>query len=266
MSQDSNSVIYSKYADVLGENLANSCINISLLDSYVWFKNPKVASSTVDVTMQSIAMRNIPNKNVKVGPHATVEKSVHIKPYQIDPKRIDAMLVDDDMFKFTFVRNPYARLVSAYSDKIVGNRPNKTQILKHLDRDAKDLDAEVSFEDFVLSISNIVQKKDGESRLDRHWIPQVCTTGARWLTHDFVGKLENFKNDFQFVFDKLGLDIDDHYRYYAPHRNKKKVDFNDYLVDRETVALINKIYAEDFEKFGYEHASVGSGNATKQAA
>lgn len=229
----------------LGHGLVNSVMNISLLDNFVWVKNPKVASSTLDKTLQAVSARNL--GAVTHRPHSPIQHSVFIKPYQLAVPFIDEILNSDQYYRFTFVRDPYKRVFSAYIDKIVGNTKNKTQILRYSGEDTSDLTKEISFEQFVLALSEI-----DPTKMDRHWMPQNLITGAQYIDYAFIGKIEKFNSDIEKVFQSLQMEIDDYYSYYAPHKNSSGVHIEDYLADQATLDLINRIYETDFSLFDYE--------------
>lgn len=228
----------------LGANVFNSLVNISMADKFVWIKNPKVGSSSLDITLQSVAGRSL--KGLSTKPHSSIQDSVFVKPYQLPTRQIHNILTSDRYFKFTFARNPYKRLYSAYNDKIAGNKSNKVQILRYLGLDTSDIEQEVSFSEFVHALSEI-----DPLNMDRHWMPQWMLTSANVIEYDFIGKLESFDDDLRYVFSILKLDIDEYYKYYAPHRNKVGTSIEDHLDDQEVLDKINNIYGEDFKIFDY---------------
>jgi hypothetical protein len=96
-------------------------------DRYVWFKNPKAASSTLTNTLQAMETRD--SLFIRTAMHPEVESSIHVKPYQIPAAKLEKMLVGREFVRFAFVRNPFSRLVSGYLDKVMNNKPEKRQIL-----------------------------------------------------------------------------------------------------------------------------------------
>lgn len=229
----------------LGKNLANSLINISLVDNFIWVKNPKVASSTLDTTLQSVSSRKL--GSIAPKPHSQIENSVFVKPFQMSDTDLHSTLLSAAFYRFTFARNPYQRVFSAYVDKIAGDKPNKVQILKYAGLDTKDIAQKVTFEQYIDALADIKPNK-----MDRHWMPQSLLTCVKYLKYDFIGKIENFNEDLKVVFEHINLDIDDYYTYYAPHKNRKKASIKDHLSSQETLDKINLIYKDDFEAFDYD--------------
>lgn len=100
----------------------------------------------------------------------------------------------DGFYKFAFVRNPFARLVSGFHYRELG--------------------PEVSFADFV---RRTLDYTDTFPDFARHSMPQsdyVCDADGRLIV-DFVGKFETLAADFAHVAEQLGLPSRE-----LPHRNK----------------------------------------------
>lgn len=237
------------FHSVLGNRIFNDLVNISFKDRYVFFKNPKVASSSVGVTLARHEARTL--HEAQTAPHMAVENSVFVKPYQLPATMLTQIFKGDDFFRFTFVRNPYARLVSAYKDKIQNNAPEKMVVLRILAEKAGadtanlDIETDVSFEQFIESIIDCFPR-----RLDVHWKPQVVVTGARWLSHHFVGKFEALDQHLKKLELITGVPIAGNLVVHAPHKTDTKSTWRDMY----SAALAQKVanyYAADFKTFGY---------------
>lgn len=128
-------------------------------------------------------------------------------------------------FLFTFVRNPWARQVSAY-------------FFLHWTHAADPSHPEhVKFADFCRMKTMIHQYN-----CCRHHHPPPPPP----IPFDFVGRVEHLQNDFDTLCDKLGLR-----RMTVPHINTiKHADYREYYND-ETRKIIAEKYARDIELFGY---------------
>lgn len=223
---------------------ANQLINISMRDRYVFFKNNKVASSTVSATFNAVALRGLP-KAVPV-PHPSAEHSPHIKPYQLTATDLDAVLTSPSYRRFAFVRSPYDRLLSAYLDIILRGRPMKRNILNLLGMDPKDRSADISFDRFIGAVCDAP-----DSNLDPHWMPQMRTTFAHWVTHSFVGRLETFDSDLRDLFTHLDLPADRFLQVRAAHKTGAKSS-DSTLWTPALKAKAAARYSADFAHFGYD--------------
>ncbi len=118
--------------------------------------------------------------------------------YLGDKKRIKRL--NKNNFFFTFVRNPYARVLSAYTDKIKRNATSKyiyqfNGVLNKIS--GKDL----SFEEFVKITSKIPDRLT-----DYHLKSYGELIEGNGLKMDFIGKLEDFEKDWSFISNLLGFD------------------------------------------------------------
>ena len=68
------------------------------------------------------------------------------------------------------------------------------------------------------------------------------------LQMDFIGKLENINEDWNYISNKLKIPNAE-----LSHRNKTfKVNYNDYYND-ENRDLVSKLWKKDLEVFGYNY-------------
>lgn len=126
-------------------------------------------------------------------------------------------------YKFLFVRNPYARVLSAYVDKLFAPNPTfwkgvATTIIR-VQRQAfplrsrlhiqapfslKTCGSDLKFEEYVRAIVNRHRaKRDGSVDCHDAEFHSSCHTCD--IQYDFVGKMEHFLDDSVFLYKKLGL-------------------------------------------------------------
>jgi chondroitin 4-sulfotransferase 11 len=138
----------------------------------------------------------------------------------------------DICFSFSFVRNPYSRLVSAWKTKWVGkkfrNKPFKEFIIRFCLNEKK-------YDWFRWS--HVMPFTDPRAK--------IIKKGEQVV--DFIGKLENINEDFGFVKNKLGISHQQ-----LPHKNKSKHKHYTEYYDEETKSIVAEKYAKDIEYFGYE--------------
>lgn len=178
--------------------------------------------------------------------HPVVENSPFIKPYQLSRAQLVDILFGEDFFRFLFVRDPFRRAVSAWRDKINGNRQEKKQILKALKIGGSQLQTYVSFYDFLSAVRDVRDEKR-----DEHWATQTYLSCADVVPYGLVGRIESFDHDIKSVEKKLMLDLNDYYPAEAMKNaiSDKRPYTDDYC--EKTIDLVRQVYAEDFKRFDY---------------
>ena len=219
---------------------------ISSKKKFIYFKIYKCACTKImgslieDLTSQSLRESHIIH-GVKW--YKEIETDI-----QID-KNIESVLKDPAYFKFTFVRNPYDRLLSAWKSKI--DNPDKGPGKGDGNRQRRKINKKgerVSFEEFV---NLLYERRDGSSSFDKHWAPQHCLLLLGFIKYDFVGKIENFNEDFGFVLRKINAKPEIIEQISAKINQTPKTQLSDYYTD-DLKNKVYKIYKKDFELFGYE--------------
>lgn len=122
----------------------------------------------------------------------------------------------DSYFKFSFVRNPWGRLVSWYFFKHPG----------------------IPFQDWVHNLPN----SGGQERLQYDYIHKDGK-----LLVDMVGRFENLQEDFNLVCDSIGIP-----QQQLPHKNKTNHKHYTEYYDDETRQIVAEKFAKDIEYFGYK--------------
>jgi hypothetical protein len=147
----------------------------------------------------------------------------------------------ESFFKFTFVRNPWDRLLSAFLFLKEGGR-NKSDY-----RWAEEhLSPFKSFDDFVVEWINRRNINKGI-----HFKPQyefITIPQGLKLEVDFVGFFENVNNDYEYIQNKLRIGKK---LILENKTHGKRSDYRSYYSDR-MIEIVSDVYSEDIEFFGYD--------------
>ena len=133
-------------------------------------------------------------------------------------------------FSFTFVRNPFDRVVSEYKWNPKFNRLSFLEFLK--------TDAPYGF-----STENPCSKQPTWWQ-DRHEHAQIDFIDNHI---NFIGRFENLQEDFDIICDKIGIP---HQK--LPHKNKSKHKHYTEYYDDETREIVTKKYKKDIDYFNYK--------------
>lgn len=214
---------------------------LSFKHQYFYGESPKTGCSTIKkVLIQAELGRRIDFGNPEF---------IHFREFNpfLKIQQVGALqhyFKREDIFKFCFVRNPYIRLLSCYLDKIKRDKYQSQQIKTQLGwaADAKRI---VSFEEFV----DVVTGQAVED-MDQHWRVQYDQTYQSNIEYDFIGRFENFEQDFRFILGHLGIDPEAYFDVEVSHATQASENLEAYY----SPALAAKVYQKyqiDFEYFGY---------------
>ncbi|CAI5481554.1 unnamed protein product [Closterium sp. Yama58-4] len=163
-----------------------------------------------------------------------------------------------DFFKFTFVRNPFSRVLSAYSNKLViTDAPNnKTgpgsreywneQFFKYLRpqwEKVKGKDDLVSFPDFVKLVAKLMQNH--RWHMDRHIASQSDICFMDKIKYDFVGRFESLEEDAKYVVNRFGGDHLDIFNFGVNAHQTRADTKLAKKYDKETYELVKRVFARD---------------------
>jgi hypothetical protein len=148
----------------------------------------------------------------------------------------------DRLFKFTFVRNPWDRLASAFFFLKSGgmNEFDAAFAEEHL----------APYDDFEQFVCEWVD--ENSIQLFFHFRPQMhyLAVNQRLMKLDFIGRFERLADDFRTVCHRLGI---------APNlawtnRTPDRVNSYSSLYTRAMVKKVGQLYARDVKALGYSFA------------
>lgn len=207
------------YRGMISINSADDrgCVDMSM--GFFYNRIPKAANSTVMI-------------NLAKARFGTEIDSREAKRRFSTPSRLSKEEVErfDDLFKFTVVRNPYTRLLSAYLEKI--------------EKRAKLKGSDSSFRDFIFWL------KSGGLEKNAHWATMQSLLLIPADSFNFIGKMENLSNDLPFIFRHISPDFTMEFKSRSEHATNASDKLTNYY-SPDLIALTKDIYRNDFDIFQY---------------
>jgi hypothetical protein len=147
----------------------------------------------------------------------------------------------NSFYKFTFVRNPWDRTLSAYQFLKRGG-------MHHLDKKFCD-DVLAQYETFYDFVLNGLTLENANNWV--HFIPQYLYVYDENLNLkvDFIGRFEGFSHDFETVRNTIG--VGSALVHLNKTQDKKHINYREYYTP-EMIEVINQIYKEDIKLFNYQ--------------
>ena len=192
--------------------------------------------------------------------HGDLRKRLHER-YWENPHRIGYLrsMAGEDLdgfFKFSFVRNPWHRLVSAHKT-LMKRGPFGKQIIEQskyemglpVPRIYEIMKGDRSFEAFVNFIK--YKERNHTESVNGHWRTQVGVLeldSILKMKYDFIGRLENIQEDFPYVLNKLNLPEENLYKNNISPKYNWKEYYNTKLIDQ-----VGEYYTRDIEEFDFKY-------------
>ncbi len=150
----------------------------------------------------------------------------------------------DSYFKFTFVRNPWERVFSAYHYLKQGGMHEEDRAWAEAN-----LASSSNFDDFIkyqLRSESILQQV--------HFIPQyhfLCLPGIDQIWVDFLGFYENLQEDFLYVRSRISPQSKSKLLHENQTRLGKKLAYRDFYT-KTTRDIVAEVYERDIALFEYD--------------
>lgn len=222
----------------------NSHSYISLKNKYYFHSIGKAANSTVKhyLYTQELIGSGLKYKTV----HDRLNSPL-VSPYQLSDDLLSSVMSGDEYFRFTFVRNPFSRLLSCYLDRL---QDKKSAPYKEFMRYAQSLGIiqQPSFSDFI----NVICTQSDKEQ-NNHWRVQYSDAMCAAVEYDFIGKQENFALDMTKVWriifgaEKSEKDFQENK---SPSKTGSSEAIKSFWSD-DLIELVVQRYSQDFDYFNY---------------
>lgn len=163
----------------------------------------------------------------------------HRKPSSYSEKELQ------DSFKFTFTRNPWSRVVSAYSFLVQQGLNKDDELFGQFLKSLGDFDTFLKYlcEDIPVNYKN--SRGHNHVYIDE-WLHFQKQTTRIDRPMDFIGSIENLQNDFDYVCDQIK-----HPRVSLNQSNSSNHQSYKSYYNDQTKKLVAKKYKTDIDTFKY---------------
>ncbi len=240
-------------------------MRLSKKHQFIFFANPKTGSDSIRALLdpfsdvKSVTYREITDENPFYS---------HIRPVEVKAILDRWGWNYDEYFRFTFVRNPWGKLVSLYEMiRAVDRRSVRRRVSGLLDHSRRGR--------FSKAIRSALFASEHEPPPFTEWLRTIQTDGAgaggfehqrwrryaaytldnyvsdengQWLVNEVI-RLEHLHEELPAVLERVGIPTDS---LNIPHRNARQHRPYQAYYDDESRELVRRLYASEIERFGYE--------------
>ena len=197
---------------------------------FIYFRIPKSANSTIVLSLAKAMGAQDLDARGSV-PKQSTKKNLKL--------RLCFSSLVEQCYTFTFVRDPFSRILSAYLDKIATENPKFLGDLKLGNR-------KISFLEFLKRLD------DGYLTTNIHWAPQSDIIPLHPAKLNFVGRVEHLNADLPEVMNRI-FGTGDHQVVQRAHGVTSASSRLAEFYGHQERQLLIKLYARDFELF-YSHS------------
>ena len=222
-----------------------------LRDRVVYLEVPKAACTAMKIVLRDLyastplTMYPRMSRQTKRGMfvHARVNAPLPALT-ELDDAAQRELLEDDDVLRFTVVRNPYTRFVSAWRDKVYLYEPTAEDVYLAVRGVAPDLGHKqpIQFPEFIAHVERTIG-----ATTDPHWRRQVDLTYPDAIRYNHVGKTENLPATIELLYRRAGHEPPET----MPRANGAALlagaAYTPTLAER-----VHQVYAQDFIAFDYD--------------
>lgn len=181
----------------------------------------KSASTSVYMTMAAA-------RDGKPMPELSVKRTFKTPAYMTD----EQVRNFGSVFKFVFVRNPFARVLSCYLSMVESGKSAAARSVH-------------TFPDFLRYL------EDGHLYRDAHWAPQYTLLTLPLNEFDFIGRVEAFERDMNYVLDHIRTNTRRLVTAHTVEQTRADQLLRRYYDDKN-VEIVQRLYRSGFEIFGYD--------------
>lgn len=198
--------------------------------SVTYIQNPKVGSTSITLTL----WRRHDPEHTPENPHAARKEAPFLRQNELTAENIKSLT--DSTF-FSVVRNPYARFLSAYLNKIASRGKPWQRISESFGMSP----------DTIPSLSELIEVMMGidPSTIDHHFKPQHMNLLYGFAPIDFVGHMEKMEDVSEFLSER-GFPLE-----YFKRSTTGATSLISDNISKDDARALMKYYERDFHIYGY---------------
>ena len=230
---------YARLPDRLIQPFAHAILSDD--GKFLFVKNQKCASTSLAQLMYYYSNKTEYLDNIHLPGHNMLYGLHHILSLQ-------TALQSDDVFKYTFVRHPESRILSAFLDKIIAKKSPYERHISTL-RNRGYLDGGDISRNFDVFLDYVEDSLNENALLtDSHWRHQSINVGFFDIKYDLIGRVESFTKDVDVILRAMGLSRREGGIFNKSARNESQKGYD---LSKSQKLRVSKIFAIDYDNFGY---------------
>lgn len=232
----------------MGWRSVNMHTHISLVHRYVYVEVPKAGCGTMKATLGALeAARMGPGmaSRVQAAPHNRLAATPFVKPFQLPPDDLERVLTSKEFTRFTVVREPAARVLSGYLEKVGQGLKQSATIVEALSADGEDIAPEdITLDQFLAVIGEQTSREQ-----DPHWRRQADHLGLGIIPYNAIVHLEDLDQSWEKIAALTGYEHLDQ-QYFCRTSTRASSRIAEYYTP-DLLERVKSIYARDYSEFTY---------------
>ena len=216
-------------------------VNWSKLNKIIYTETPKVGCTVIKRILQYGELGFDSNK-LPADVHEPLTSP--LANISDDENEFYRAIRSDEYFKFSFVRNPLSRTLSAYLDKIIRQREDYLPRQQKLGIDLSEHTP--TFDEFV----DIIYAQH-LSEMDVHWAPQTFLLGIENIRYDYLGRFEFFQASVEELIARTGHKIPPNTFKIGQTDATNATNLLARYYSKKSLKKVQDIFSDDFKYLGY---------------
>lgn len=244
-------------------NAAHEASIVSLKHRYVLVINSKTAGSTLKAVAAVLESEHLATRN----PAGMDERAQRMENWLRTPTLADLpasklreVLLGDQFFRFSSVRDPGPRTWSAFIDKLVGHHPEFIDNFGTAHWFPHRVTADDLLDQFVAFLGAL-NAEPGLLGADRHWAPQVDVLRFGVFPYDYIGKTESLGELVERWQERTELPVTEAVASVG-RRNSRSLPFPSWAFDAIRPRL-SRLFERDYRSFDYNPDATPTGAASE---